>query len=161
VTDEGDKPIASATLPLRVPALDGTLAISSLLVSAGVGSSKGTDEAFLFGPVEVLPRADAAFSRSESLWYFVQLANVSDAEKITQELTLRRGVATVASNPASPAKLQSIAPGRYAFGYEIPLSGLEPGSYVLYVTVRDGEGHSALRRADFRVLPDSLQTPSR
>lgn len=161
VTGEGDKPIASATLPLRVPALDGPLAISSLLVSAGVGSAKGTDEAFLFGPVEVLPRADAAFSRSESLWYFVQLANVSAAEKITQELRLRHGAATVAANPATPAKLESIGPGRYAFGYEIPLSGLEPGSYVLYVTVRDGEGHSVLRRADFRVLPDSLQAPSR
>nr|MDQ5872228.1 GWxTD domain-containing protein [Acidobacteriota bacterium] len=159
LTAEGDKLVASATVPLRVPSLDGPLAISSLLVSAGVGSAKGTDGAFLFGPVEVLPRADAAFSRSDSLWYFVQLANVSDAEKITQELRLRRGAATVASNPASPAKLQTIAPGRYAFGYEIPLSGLEPGSYVLYVTIRDGEGHSALRRADFRVLPDSLQTP--
>ncbi len=161
VTGEGDEPIAAATVPLRVPALDGTLAISSLLVSAGVGSAKGSDETFVFGPVEVLPRADAAFSRSESLWYFVQLANVSDAEKITQELRLRHGAATVASNPAAPAKLESIAHGRYAFGYEIPLAGLEPGSYVLYVTVRDGEGHSALRRADFQVLPDALRSPSR
>ena len=158
---EGEKPLAAATIPVRVPALDGPLAVSSLLVSAGVGAQKGSDEAFRFGPVEVLPRADAAFSRSESLWYFVQLANVSDAEKITQELRLRHGAAAVAANPAAPAKLETIAPGRYAFGYEIPLSGLEPGSYVLYVTVRDGEGHSALRRADFRVLPETLQKPSR
>lgn len=161
LTGEGGERVASATVPLRVPALDGPLAISSLLVSAGVGAGKASDEAFVFGPVEVLPRADAAFSRSESLWYFVQLANVADAEKITQELRLRHGAATVAANPASPAKLQSIAPGRYAFGYEIPLSGLEPGSYVLYVTVRDGEGHSALRRADFRVLAESLRSPGR
>ena len=158
---EGEAPVAAATLPLRVPALDGPLATSSLLVSAGVASAKGSDPAFQFGPVEVLPRADAAFSRSESLWYFLQLANVSDAEKVTQELRLRHGAATVAANPASPAKLETIAPGRYAFGYEIPLSGLEPGSYVLYVTVRDGEGHSALRRADFRVLAGAPEAPSR
>lgn len=158
---EGGETVAAATLPLRVPALDGPLAASSLLVSAGVASAKGTDPAFQFGPVEVLPRADAAFSRSESLWYFVQLANVSDSEKVTQELRLRHGAATVAANPAAPAKLETIAPGRYAFGYEIPLAGLEPGSYVLYVTVRDGEGHSALRRADFRVLAGAPEAPSR
>ncbi len=157
---EGDETLAAATLPLRVPAPGGPLAASSLLVSAGVGSP-GADAAFQFGEVEVLPRADAAFSRSESLWYFVQLANVSDAEKVTHELRLRRGAATVANNPATPAKLQVIAPGRYALGYEIPLAGLEPGSYVLYLTVRDGEGHSVLRRADFRVLADSLPKSSR
>ena len=158
---EGEKPLAFATIPVRVPALDGPLAVSSLLVSAGVGAGKGSDEAFRFGAVEVLPRADAAFSRSESLWYFVQLANVSDAEKVTQELRLRHGAAAVAANPAAPAKLEAIAHGRYAFGYEIPLSGLEPGGYVLYVTIRDGDGHSALRRADLRVLPETLQKPSR
>jgi hypothetical protein len=153
---EGDQTVAAATLPLRVPAPDSPLAASSLLVSAGVGSASGkADEGFQFGPVEVLPRADAAFSQSESLWYFVQLANVSDAEKVTQELRLRHGAATVASKPATPAKLESIAPGRYALGYEIPLAGLEPGSYVLYLTVRDAEGHSVLRRADFRILPGS------
>lgn len=161
VTGEGQEVVASATLPLRVPAPDAPLAASSLLVSAGVGSSKGTDPAFQFGPVEVLPRADAAFSQSESLWYFVQLANVPDAQTVTQELRLRHGTATVAATSPSPAKLETIAPGRYAFGYEIPLSGLEPGSYVLYVTVRDGAGHSALRRADFRVLAGSPQAPSR
>lgn len=159
---EGDRPVASATLPLRVPTPDSPLAASSLLVSAGVGAAKsGAEPAFQFGPVEVLPRADAAFSRSESLWYFVQLANVSDAEKVTHELRLRHGAATVAARPASPAKLETIAPGRYALGYEIPLAGLEPGSYVLYLTVRDGEGHSVLRRADFRVLSGPPEAPSR
>jgi hypothetical protein len=153
VTGEKDRLLASTTLPLRVPALEKDLAVSSLLLSAGIGPvDKARDDSFVFGTVEVLPRADAEFSRSESLWYFVQLANVEDAEKITQELQLRRGAQTIASQPASPAKLQELAPGRYAFGYEIPLTGLAPGSYTLYVTVRDGAGHSALRRADFRVV---------
>jgi GWxTD domain-containing protein len=155
VTDEKDRPLASATLPLRVPALEKDLAVSSLLLSAGIGpveKNADADDPFVFGTVEVLPRADAEFSRSESLWYFVQLANVDDAEKITQELQLRRGAQTIASQPASPAKLQELAPGRYAFGYEIPLTGLAAGNYMLYVTVRDGAGHSTVRRADFRVV---------
>jgi GWxTD domain-containing protein len=162
VTDEKDRPLASATLPLRVPALDKELAVSSVLLSAGIGPvDRARDESFVFGTVEVLPRADAEFSRSESLWYFVQLANVDDAGKVTQEIQLRRGAQTIASQPASPAKLQELAPGRYAFGYEIPLTGLAPGSYVLYVTVRDGSGHYTLRRADFRVVEATAKVSSR
>ena len=152
LTTEEDKQVAAAALPVRVPALDKELAVSSLLVAAGVAPPEKPGGSFGFGSVEVLPRADASFSRSESLWYFVQLANVSDAEGITQELRLRKGTQDVAVRPAARAELEQLAPGRYAFGYEIPLSGLEPGSYVLYLTVRDAEGHSVLRRADFRVV---------
>lgn len=162
VSDEKDRPLASATLPLKIPALEKELAVSSLLLSAGVGPvDKERENTFVFGTVEVLPRADAEFSRSESVWYFVQLANVDDVEKITQELQLRRGAQMIASQPASPAKLQELAPGRYAFGYEIPLTGLAPGSYMLYVTIRDGSGHSTLRRADFRVVEAPTKVSSR
>jgi hypothetical protein len=162
VTDEKDRPLASATLPLRVPALEKDLAVSSVLLSAGIAPvEKDGDGSFVFGSVEVRPRADAEFSRSESVWYFVQLANVDDAEKITQEIQLRRGTETIASQPAAPAKLQELAPGRYAFGYEIPLTGLSPGTYMLYVTVRDGAGHSTLRRADFRVVEAPTKVSSR
>jgi hypothetical protein len=162
VTDEKDRPLASATLPLRIPALEKDLAVSSLLLSAGVAPVDKTGEGtFVFGTVEVRPRADAEFSRSESLWYFVQLANVEDVEKITQEIQLRRGAQMIASQPASPAKLQELAPGRYAFGYEIPLTGLAPGNYMLYVTVRDGAGHSTVRRADFRVVESPTKVSER
>ena len=154
VTEEGERPVASGTIPVRVPELEADFAISSMLVSAGISPPvKGGESSFLFGSAEALPRADATFSRTESLWYFVQLANVSEGDKITQEVRLLHGPRTVAAHPASPAQLQEIAPGRYAFGYELPLSSLEPGSYVLYVTVRDGAGHNVLRRADFRVVP--------
>jgi GWxTD domain-containing protein len=154
VTGEGERLVASGTIPVRVPELEADFAISSMLVSAGISPpGKGGESSFLFGSAEALPRADATFSRTESLWYFVQLANLSEGDKVTQELRLLHGPRTVAARPASPAQLQEIAPGRYAFGYELPLSSLEPGSYVLYVTVRDGAGHSVLRRADFRVVP--------
>jgi GWxTD domain-containing protein len=162
ITDEKDRPLASTTLPLRIPALDKDLAVSSLVLSAGVAPVDTSGEgSFVFGTVEVLPRADAEFSRSESLWYFVQLANVDDAEKVTQALQLRRGVQVIGGQPASPAKLQQLAPGRYAFGYEIPLTGLAPGNYMLYVTVRDGAGHSTVRRADFRVIEGTPKASGR
>jgi hypothetical protein len=152
VTGEGEKVLASATVPVRVPELDTDFAISSVVLSAGMSpTSKGTEDSFQIGTVEALPRADATFSRTESLWDFVQLANVAADAKVTQELRLMRGPKTVAARSA-PVELQEIAPGRFALGYELALAPLEPGTYVLYVTVRDGQGHSALRRADFRLL---------
>ena len=161
VTSEGDRILASATLPVRVPELTTDFAISSMLLSAGTSpTGKGPDRSFQLGTVEALPRADATFSKSESLWYFVQLANVAEDAKVTQELRLMRGPRTVAARTA-PAELQEIAPGRYALGYELPLASLEPGTYVLYVTVRDDQGHSALRRADFRLLESPAKVSSR
>jgi GWxTD domain-containing protein len=161
VTASEDRLVASAKLPVRVPELDTDFAISSMLLSAGTSpTAKGTDDSFQLGTVQALPRADATFSRSESLWYFVQLANVAQDAKVTQELRLMRGPRTVAARTA-PAELQEIAPGRYALGYELPLASLEPGTYVLYVTVRDGQGHSALRRADFRLLESPARVSSR
>jgi hypothetical protein len=161
VTGEGDRILASATIPLRVPELQNDFAISSMLLSAGTSpSGKGADEFFQLGTVTALPRADATFSKSESLWYFVQLANIAEDAKVTQELRLMRGPRTVAARTA-PAELQEIAPGRFALGYELPLSSLEPGTYVLYVTVRDGQGHSAMRRADFRLLDGPAKVSAR
>ena len=161
VTGEGDKVLASATVPVRVPELDTDFAISSVVLSAGMSpTSKGSEDSFQIGTVEALPRADATFSRTESLWYFVQLANVAADAKVTQELRLMRGPKTVAARSA-PVELQEIGPGRFALGYELALAPLEPGTYVLYVTVRDGQGHSALRRADFRLLEGPGKVSSR
>lgn len=161
VTGAGDRLVASATVPLRVPELEADFAISSMLLSAGTSPSRnGGDESFQLGSIDALPRADATFSKSESLWYFVQVANVAEGAKVTQELRLMRGPRTVAARTA-PAELQEIAPGRFALGYELPLSSLEAGTYVLYVTVRDGQGHSALRRADFRLLDGPAKVSAR
>jgi GWxTD domain-containing protein len=162
VTGEGDRVLAAAKIPVRVPELQSDFAISSMLLSAGTSpGGKGTDDdSFQLGTVAALPRADATFSKSESLWYFVQLANVAEDAKVTQELRLMRGPRTVAARTA-PAELQEIAPGRFALGYELPLSSLEPGTYVLYVTVRDGQGHSAMRRADFRLLEGPAKVSAR
>ena len=155
LTEEGGKVLASAVLPLNVPALEKGFAVSSLLLTRGpAAGGKGSDSLFTFGGTALPPRADAAFTASESVWYFVEVANPADAEKVLLEPRLRRGTEPVASLPAFAAKLQPIGGGRSIVGVELPLATLPPGDYVLYLTVRDGSGENrpqALRRAEFQV----------
>lgn len=155
LTEEGGKVLASAVLPLSVPALEKAFAVSSLLLTRGpAAGGSGTDSLFTFSGTVLPPRADAAFATSESLWYFVEVANPLDPTKVTLEPRLRRGAEPVASLPPFVAKLQPLGAGRSIVGVELPLSTLQPGDYVLYLTVRDGSGEDrpqALRRADFQI----------
>jgi GWxTD domain-containing protein len=155
LSEEGGKVLAAAVIPVQVPGIEKEFAVSSLIVTRGPApAGAGTEPTFTFGGASLPPRADAAFAPSESLWYFAQVANPSDASKVVLEARLRRGPEPVAELPAFPAKLQPMAPGRYQVGIELPLATLGPGDYVLYLTIRDGEGANrpaVLRRTDFQV----------
>lgn len=157
LTDDTGKPLAASTLPVRVPGLEGTFAVSSLLLTAGPATAAATgDPLFVFGGVALPPRADAAFRSSQSLWYFVEVANPKDPSKVMLEPRLRRGGEQAGSLAPFPAKLQPIGKSRYIAGVELPLATLGAGDYVLYLGVRDGAGEGSsqeLRRAEFRVLP--------
>ena len=157
VTDAGGGVLGSAQMPVQVPALDRDFAVSSLLITRGPApASKGADALFTFSGLFLPPRADAIFSRSESLWYFVEVANPTDTGSVSLEPRLRRGAESFAAVPPFAARLSPIGGKRYVAGVELPLATLDPGDYVLYVRVRDGDSESAssaLRRADFRVVP--------
>ncbi|MGH9364829.1 MAG: hypothetical protein ACRD1B_06135, partial [Thermoanaerobaculia bacterium] len=153
LTEEGGKLLASSVLPLNVPALEKDFAVSSLLITRGPAQG-GSEPFFTFAGTALPPRADAAFAASESLWYFVEVANPSDSARVMLEPRLRRGGEPVAALPAFAAKLQNLGSGRYIVGIEMPLSTLPPGDYVLYLTAKDGEAEDrprALRRADFQI----------
>lgn len=153
LSEEGGRLLASSVLPLNVPSLEKDFAVSSLLITRGPAAG-GSEPLFTFAGTSLPPRADAAFANSESLWYFVEVANPSDAAKVTLEPRLRRGSEPVASLPAFAAKLQPLGAGRSIVGVELPLATLAPGDYVLYVAVRDGSGEDrpqVLRRADFQI----------
>jgi GWxTD domain-containing protein len=157
LTDETGKVLASAKVPVHVPAVEGRFAVSSLILSRGpAGADKGKDSTFTFGNTYLPPRADAVFQASQSLWYFVEVANPSDPAKVMLEARLRRAGQPIASLPPFPVRLEPFASGRYLAGIELPLQSLGAGDYTLYVAVRDGETDSApqfLRRADFQVVP--------
>ncbi len=151
------RPVASASAKLAVPDLDSGFAVSSLLLTRGPGTrDPGDHSPFALGSALLPPRADATFAASESLWFFLELANVPDPAKATLEIRLRRGSDSMRAQPAMPANPQEFAAGRYLCGFELPLSGLEPGDYRLYVLVRDGAADPekpVVRSADFRLRP--------
>ena len=156
LTEEGGKLLASAVLPVQVPSLAKDFAVSSLIVTRGPGpAGQGSDPVFSFAGTSLPPRADAVFSASESLWYFLEIANPKDPSKVSIEPRLRRGGEAMAELPPFAPKLQPIGQGRYMAGIELPLQTLSPGDYVIYVTVADGEGAGAtrvLRRTDFQLV---------
>jgi hypothetical protein len=154
LTDSDGKLLATGTLPIQVPALQ-KFAVSSVIITRGPAPASGTASAdFQFAGTLVPPRADAAFAPSESLWYFLEVANPANAAKVMLEPRLRRAGEPLAGLPAFPAILQPLGNERYLAGVELPLSSLGPGEYVLYVTVSDGQSEGAarvVRRADFQV----------
>jgi GWxTD domain-containing protein len=148
-------PVASVATTLRVPRLEGPLAVSSVLVTRGPAPASGPGKSpFTIGPSRLPPRADAQFGVSESLWYFLEVAAPAEAGQVTLEPRVRHGTDTIGGLSAFPAGLREIAPGRFLCGFEMPLAGFSPGDYVLYVTVRDGGpgASAAVRRAEFRVV---------
>jgi GWxTD domain-containing protein len=154
----GTRTVASAAASITVPDLSAGFAVSSLLLSRGQGTRDQADPSAPFGVGAALlpPGADATFSQEENLWFFLEVANAPDPAKVTLETRLRRGSGTISQRAPFPAKLDSFAPGRSFCGFGMPLKGLSPGDYRLYVMVRDGVSPAdkyVLRSADFRLKP--------
>jgi GWxTD domain-containing protein len=150
LTDGEAKVLASSTVPLEVPALEKSFAVSSLILTPGPADADPTMEStFVVGQTVVPPRADRAFSSGESLWYFVEVANPSDPKTVTFEPRLRRGSEPLAQLAPFAVRLQPVSASRFLAGIQMSLGGLEPGAYSLYLRVSDKAGTEALRRADF------------
>src|SRR5205823_2313280 len=156
LTDDAEKPLAAAVMPLQVPALEKDFAVSSLIITRGPAQAgAAANSVFSFGGTALPPRADSRFAPSESLWYFLEIANPADASKVLLEPRLRRDGESFAGLPAFPAVLQPIGPKRYLTGVELPHSTLKPADYILYLTVKNDESPDqpgVLRRADFQIV---------
>jgi hypothetical protein len=150
---DGSKTVATGRIPKLNIEADPASAfdISSLVVTGGVGPVSSADAAFSWGDVQILPRADSTFRFNESLWYFLQIANPSAADKLVLDVRLRKGTSPHLEPIRVPAQAGEIGNGLYLVGRELPLMSLEPGNYSLYVTVIDG-ANQKVARADFKVL---------
>jgi hypothetical protein len=143
-------PIANARANITVPDSK-TFAMSPLILTGGANAaSSGSTGDFILGPMEVLPRADAIFLGSESMWYFFEVMNPK-TDKPALEIRLRQGSAWVGAPRTIQTSLSRVTESRYLGALEMPLASLAPGDYSLYLTLKDG-GDEAVRRADFRIL---------
>lgn len=151
---DGNEPKASSSLVVRVPTPGQAWAPSSLLLSGGIQEAAGSPDDFTLGGIRVLPRADATFLSSESLWYFFEVSNPVQPSDATVEVRLRRDGQPHGAPAVIPADLQQIAPGIWIAGYEMPLGTLPQGEYSLYLGVKPKTPTDSpiLLRGDFRIL---------
>ena len=96
------------------------------------------------------PRADAQFSGSEALWYFLQFRGALPEGTVLEPRLMKKGKGIVTAWEPFAPDLVTAGPNLQVAGYEVPLQSFEPGAYTLYVTVRAGE-QSWVRRADFEI----------
>ena len=89
------------------------LADSALPDAAAALAAQNEGSPFAIGQGVLPPRADATFATSESLWFYVEMANAPDPAKVTLELRLRQGNAAVRT-PGRPFPVQftSVGPNR-------------------------------------------------
>lgn len=141
---------AASPLQVAIPA-DDEFAVSSLLLGGGPESGAPPDPLFAIGPALFRPRADAQFTRAESLWYFLQFRGaMPDGTRLEPKL-MKKGKGIVTTwQPIAP-DLVAAGSNLQVAGYEVPLQTIVPGAYTLYVTVRSA-GQSFVRRADFEVV---------
>lgn len=149
---EGSSLIASGCSVVLVEEPD-HFAVSSILVSGGASPVEPDREStdFVLGSTRILPRADASFSSTESLWYFLQVRNPDAPQDAKVEVRLWKKGGQPGPPSTLPANLVEVGEDSFVTGFEIPLLTLDEGDYTLYATVRDGE-ESILRRADFRLI---------
>ena len=153
LSNQNNTTLASGTSHVVVPEAQSQFAVSSLVLTDRVNAAAPGGDGIVLGRARVKPRADMTFTTAESMWYLFQVANPSDPSKVTVAVRLRHGAAPPTSPTVVPAALESIGSGRYMSGFEMPLSGVAPGEYTLYVSVHDPAGREdVVRRADFRVV---------
>jgi GWxTD domain-containing protein len=152
--NDNSAPVAKASGRVIVPAEGSDFAVSSLLLTHEIALQPSMLSAVDLGRTPLRPRADATFSKQESVWYVFEVANPSDASKVAVTAKLR-GKDDMKSITL-PTGLTPMSAGRYIGGYELPLGSIAPGDYTLYVTIADG-ARQEVRRADFRVVESVIR----
>lgn len=146
------KPLSVVTSELTVAGLTKEgVGISNLLLSNNVyplSEAQLPTDPFAFGGIQVVPKSDRTFRRSDELWYFFELRNpaidpATSAPKLLVSLTVAgksaEGKNVKMAAPAeetSARELKGVA-GHWAVGQAMPLETFKPGDYTLSVKVKD------------------------
>ncbi|MDQ3281140.1 MAG: GWxTD domain-containing protein [Acidobacteriota bacterium] len=162
------KPVAVVTQPIVVAGLDKSApGVSPLMLSSNIfpmtEAQRPTDP-FAFGGLQVVPKGDPTFRRSEDLWYFFELRNPGlDTASSKPNLTMAMSVIGTSTEgkkvkmlgPASPVDAQEVkgVPGHWGVGQAMPLASFRPGNYTFTVKLTDSVLNKTYElSAPFRVI---------
>lgn len=148
---------ATTSTEIAVPNLGGgEFAVSPLVVSAGPSA-----HASGLSLARLPARADATFATNESLWAVIELANAPPGSEMSIELTLERDNRLIGGTGEQQADLVQTAEGRHLAAFELPLSTLAPGEYLLHAAVRPkagSEGGKLVRALPIRLIrPEGIE----
>jgi len=134
------------------------LSLSGLLLTSRAGTTTLTarPDALLQKAMPAPPVALRTFPQDDEVLVFAEIYERADATPhsvdITTTVTANGGtVAWKHSDERSSSELQG-ANGGYGHTLRVPMSGLEPGAYVLTVEARSRLGHTATRELPFEVV---------
>lgn len=161
VLDEATARSGSRVTSLQVPSFDpGAFSMSSVVLHGGAARSDqpggAPGRAFQFGALDLDPRSQHPFARTESLGVFFYVYGAASdpatgKARVTARYLFHRGERETAQ---TQPRLLASTEGQAMASDEIPLQGFEPGEYRLTVLVKDETvGKFLERRASFRVAP--------
>jgi hypothetical protein len=115
-------------------------------------ASQNKDSFFQIGDVMIYPNLGEAFKKSAKQVGFYFVVYLAKGSKPISEFTLQvtQGKTMVADFPLKLGAPD--AQGRIAYASALPIDGLNPGTYVLKITVKDGQ-NSVSRSQTFTVEP--------
>ncbi len=115
-------------------------------------ASQNKDSFFQIGDVMIYPNLGEAFKKSAKQVGFYFVVYPAKGSKPISEFTLQvtQGKTMVADFPLKLGAPD--AQGRIAYASALPIDGLNPGTYVLKITVKDGQ-NSVSRSQTFTIEP--------
>jgi len=115
-------------------------------------ASQNKDSFFQIGDVMIYPNLGEAFKKSAKQVGFYFVVYLAKGSKPISEFTLQvtQGKTMVADFPLKLGAPD--AQGRIAYASALPIDGLNPGTYALKITVKDGQ-NSVTRSQSFTVEP--------
>ena len=163
-------PISVASTDLVIEGLKpGEPSASPLILSNHVypmTEAQAPTDPFAFGGLQIVPKSDATFRKTDELWYFVELRNpgldpATREPRLSVKLAVNgtaddgKPVRMVGAPEITPGQELKGVPGHRAIGQALPLANFRPGNYTMTVTVKDLTLDKTFKlEAPFRVAED-------
>ena len=153
--DDKSGRVGSAAQWIEIPDLSSkALTLSSLLVSGefiGANSAQGSGDA---AQEQMVFSVDRRFAQGSNLTFLTMVYNATATPKLDAQIEILRGGQRVIASPVLPIAVDDKADvTRIPYGANVALKKLQPGRYVLRVTINDRNANTrAVNQTVFEVI---------